>query len=313
MRKALLIISVLAMSMLLSGCSTGSSGNTAGGGETTPFVGGTEGITVDFMDGAPPPEVYDAGNYPFEVAVRLQNKGETDVPADDVKVEISGVDPADFGGPSPLIMSAPEDLLGTMKDANGNIIDGTITYLSFPGFNYVGNLSGNMLFTLRADLCYTYENIANTKLCVIKDVLNFNQEKVCEVNEVKTVQNSGGPIQVTSFEQSPMGQNSISFTFEVSHAGLGEISSVGSGCNDSVSHEDKVLVTVDTGLDTQVTCPGLGGTNSGVITMYGGKRTVRCTQDVTGAATNYEKVITITTEYDYHQSTTKTLLVKHVS
>ncbi|RMF06179.1 hypothetical protein D6764_02865 [Candidatus Woesearchaeota archaeon] len=312
-REGMMIFAVLAVLVLVSGCGSGNSSTTSS--DKTPFVGGTEGLSIDFMDGAPPPEVYDGGNYPFEVALRVQNKGEHDVPANEVTVELTGIDPADFSvSPADLVKHPDEDLLGTMKDSDGNIIDGTITYINFPNFNYAGQLSGNMIFTLRADACYTYETVANTKLCIIEDVLDFDAETVCKVNEKKTVFNSGAPVQVTSFEQSPMGQNRISFTFEVSHAGLGKIYGEGTNCDSTVTNEDKVYVEVDTGIEGHpADCPGLGGGPSGTITLYGGKRTIRCNQDVSGATTNYEKVITIRLRYDYEQTASKTLLVKHAS
>lgn len=313
MTRTLIIIAAIALVVFASGCE--SSKTTTSTGETTPFIGGTAGVTLDFMDGAPPPEVYDGGGYPFEVALRLKNEGETDVAQNDLTVQLTGIDPVDFGVSSQdLDKTAPEPLLGSMKDSDGNVIDGTITYLNFPGLNYAGTLSGNTIFTLRADMCYKYETKSTTKMCVIEDVLDFDAETVCNVNEKKTVFNSGGPVQVTSFEQSPMGQNSISFTFEVSHAGLGKIYGTGTSCSTEVTNEDKVYIEVDTGIQGHpADCPGLGGGNSGTVNLYGGKRTIRCNQDVTGASTNYEKVITITTGYDYKQSTSKTLLVKHAS
>ena len=58
------IIFLIVVMFILSGC-TGDQTTTAGG---TAFIGGTDAIEFDFLEGAPPAEVYDKGEFPFEIS-----------------------------------------------------------------------------------------------------------------------------------------------------------------------------------------------------------------------------------------------------
>lgn len=311
---------------LMTACSSGGNQGGASAGVSTPFIGGSQGLKIDFMEGAPPPEVYDGGTYDFSVTTRIENVGEHTVPPEDVQVKITGIDPVDFGGSDSNVVftnSPVESLIRTQKDPNGNLIMGTVDYLEFGPFNFKGQLSGNTEFRLRADMCYLYKSTANAKLCVIDDVLDFNAETVCEVNEKKTVYNSGAPIHIASFEQQPAGADRLSFTFEIQHVGTGRIydpagdptpadGSAGA-CAADLMAENKVDVTVTTGIGNadSVSCPGLEG-NSGTVTLYQNKRAIRCTQDLSGAsASDFEKVVKIDVEYAYKDSIEAPLLVKH--
>ena len=283
-------------------------------GKETPFVGGTTGLLIDLLDDSPPVEVTDGGNYPFDVVVKLENAGETLAVIEDVVVELSGVDPTEFGLTSEdMIKNPDEDLEATRKDSEGNKIKGTLTYVTFPGFNYGGSLSGNTPFTFRADVCYKYGTIANAKLCVLADLIDPDENAICKANGKKTIHNSGSPVQVTSFEENVRGTNKVAFTFEIGHRGNGRIYKQDTECSgDLRTDENKVMVSVNTGL-AGLKCSGLtDGTDvEGHVNLFDSKRTITCTQDIDTTA-DLEKVVKITMDYDYEEDTSTKVIVKHL-
>ena len=309
-----LMILILAISLVFT---TGCGDTSTGPSMSDPFIGGTTGLTMEFIEGAPPVEVYDGGNYPFTAVVKVENIGETDIAIGDATIKISGIDAADFGTSASLLtQSNDEEIYGAKKNAEGGIIEGGIFHLTFPKdseFNYEESLSGNIQFPFLSTVCYKYENKANIMLCVKEDPLD-DDDSVCTLDEIKTAYNSGGPIQILNFEETPRGKEEISFTFEIWHQGTGEVYELSSLCDDSIQTSDRVYIAIDTGI-SGLECTGLtgGDQSSGYINLYEGKRSVTCTQDVSGATGDYEKVVEIITQYDYEQAITTNVLVKHAA
>jgi len=281
----------------------------------TAFVGGSQGLILDFIESAPPDEVFDQGKTPFSVNVKVENKGEWDVDKDDATITISGINPVVFGKqPADLSKNLNVDLQGIEKDVQGNIIPGTITYRDFSGFNYADSITGSVDLTIKADVCYEYGTNINSKLCILKDLLGRatgTTSPVCIVNEAKAVENSGAPVEVTELKERAVESNKIMFTFIVQHVGSGYISELNSDCDSSLAKKDRVGVSVDTGISGDLSCTFDDGTGSeGIITLYGGQRLVTCTQTKTDNA-DYEQLIKIKLEYDYQDSITKALKVSH--
>jgi hypothetical protein len=290
---------------LLVGCS-----QETGPSISDPFIGGTTGLTMEFIEGAPPAEVYDGGAFPFTVVLKLENIGETDVIAGSAVLKISGIDPTDFGTiGTALTQVTSEELLGSKKGAEGNIIEGGIIHLTFPttgDLNYGEQLSGNIQFPFLANLCYKYATKSDTMLCVREDPLSTTQA-ICNVNEAKHTFNSGAPVQIANFKETPRGNDKVAFSFDIIHRGTGKLYGQNSFCDDGIANKNKVYVSIDTGLDG-LECTGL---TDGYITLYEGKRSVTCTQSVSGATGDFEKVVEIITDYDYAQAKLIHVLVKH--
>lgn len=309
------IVALIAATVLIlafSGCSTTESTGPTGE-KLKAFIGGTNGVTLSFAPGTPPPEVFDKGEFPFDVSIILKNQGEADVAQGDYFVRLSGIDPADFSKSSADFTIHPdEDLDGMRKDPEGNIIEGSEVYVDFSGLNYQDELSGNSQFNIRADVCYKYQTVVNSKLCVKEDMLDTEDNAVCTITESKQIQNSGAPVQITSFEQTVAGRDKIAFTFEISHVGSGSVHQTNSDCSTETVDENRVYVEVNTGLSGELSCSGLGsgGSYSGEVVLYEGKRTVRCTQIVDTTA-DFEKITEIKLTYDYKDDVSSQVLVKH--
>ncbi|MEK6822935.1 MAG: hypothetical protein AABY13_03820, partial [Nanoarchaeota archaeon] len=111
----------------------------AGGGKVslTTFLGGNDGISIEFDKNAPPKEVFDGGDFPFDVVVKLQNKGEYAVAKDNVKVTITGIRPQEFDQTDAGLKKAPdEDLTERKKDTQGSPVEPNQVYVEFKDFNH---------------------------------------------------------------------------------------------------------------------------------------------------------------------------------
>ena len=275
----------------------------------SPFIGGTTGLLISYDKNAPPAEVYDGGDFDFEVVVKLKNEGEYPISKDKVEVSLSGIDPKEFGlSDSDFVKNPDEDLEGTYKDSEGNRIEGTTTYVIFSGLNRREKLVGNTPYTIRAEVCYNYATNVNSMLCIKKGQVD-KEGDICKIYEKKPVFNSGGPVQVTSFEEMPKGKNKFNFQFKIEPKGNGGIYKKDSNCEYTRANENKVFVSVNTGMDG-LTCTGLDGVTSGYVTLYGGERMITCTQE-TETEINFEKPVNIKLEYDYKEGISTQVLVKH--
>jgi len=300
--------------LMLVGCASNGGATTT---KTNPFVGGTTGISVDFAEGAPPKETFDGGDSPFDVFVILENKGEHDVASGDVQVRIKGILATDFSrSEGDLTRSPTEDVEATMKNSEGDIIPGPQVYVEFTEFNAAEPLTGNTQFTILAEVCYLYQTDAQALLCIKEDNIDVTTEgKVCRVSETKTTYNSGAPIQVENFKEVPAAKDKVRFTFDVVHRGTGDLYQRSTTCNkDSQTTEDKVWVEVATTISGNLRCSNLkdGSDTTGYLKLYsGGKNTVQCTQEVS-TNSDYESPVNIKLIYDFEETKTTDLLVKHI-
>lgn len=311
MRNRIIMGLVIAM-MLLAGCN-----GTTKTGAVDPFLGGTNGILLSFMDDAPPGEVFDGGDFPFSIVVTLKNDGEWEVPSGKGTLSISGINPTEFGvTDDDMVKTLPEVLEASSKDAEGNVIPGTILLMEFPEMVYAGELVGNRVFPVRANLCYEYGTEATSSLCVRANLRDTSDSPICNVNEAKTVYSSGAPVAITNFEEAVAGSDKVRFTFTISHKNNGNIYKLGSSCDGAVyANRNKVHVTVDSGLEG-LKCSGLSGGDdtSGYVTLStdggAGERVITCTQPIE-SQTDFDQPVNIELAYDYKDHIDTELLVKH--
>ena len=324
MKKTLFAILMIFSLFILSGCNDS---NSNVGPSTTPFVGGSNALSLSFMDGAPPAEVFDNGDYAFGISIKMENLGEDDVETQDGYLEITGIDAQEFGlnGQSDLRIDFPSELKGVKKNSEGTITVSNPVTAEFGELNYEGDSRGNFNYKIRATACYNYETEATTLACLKRDMLtNINTKEVCDLNGDKPVYNSGGPIQITKVTQTPVGSEKIQLTFEISHVGEADdrFYKLDTDCNDRATNQDKDLVYFEV-LSTEgdslgdAQCTGLrkGSQDSeGYIELFNGApRTVVCTFDTSNVEGIFEKKVNAKISYRYSQFIEKNILVKDVS
>ena len=300
MKKIILALLVV-MIIMLVGCQKEETG------KENPFVGGTTGVKMAFLEDAPPAEVFDNDNFPFDIVVELENIGETDVAKEDVIITVKGIDPEEFGAVDTDFVLTPEnDLTGAAKDAAG-LVDGGETEVLIADLSYTGTIVGAAIERpIIASACYEYATKAVSDLCVVKDILSDNS-RVCTVGETKQVFSSGAPIQVTSLTERAAGQDKIEFDFTITNQGsVNKIYKSEVSCEGTRSVENKVKVEVG-GMD-DITCQGTD--SEGYVNLQDGSKTIRCGIAI-DSTTDYEKAITIDLSYAVSDDISTTLIVKH--
>ncbi len=301
MNRALFVV---AMVLLLVACETGEPTPTS-----SPFLGGTKGVDIKFVQGAPPQEVFDGGDFPFDVVVELRNIGEFFMPREDVSVELRGIQPQEFSLRQPA-KSPSEDLLPRRLDAEGNIIEENPVFVEFTNLNHVASVVGaSQTFPLRANVCYKYGTIANAQLCARENILNPREGGVCRIAEDKTVFNSGSPLQVASLSETARAQDKVGFTFKILHTGTGSVFRQDTRCDEvDRQHENRVYVRVETGLPG-LQCSGLSEGSDGFVQLFGGEKTITCTQTISSRA-DFEFPVVIELLFDYQEHLDTNIVVK---
>jgi len=278
----------------------------------SPFIGGTQGVNIVFHDFRT--EVFDGGRDPFDVILRLENRGETGVDSENIKVKLSGINPAEFNKlDEQLVTSPPDDLLEIRIDPAGAKIDSPPVFVEYLELNHVSPITGaSAQFPLRAELCYLYRTKAVSKLCIRENLLTPPAGGICEINEQKPLFNSGAPVQITAFKESTRAKDKVSFSFEIVNAGSGIMFERNSDCDRSQrKNENRVYVIVDSGLNG-LSCTGLETTGNGAegfVTLYGGKKIVTCTQTVR-TKSDFEQLVRVEAIYDYEQITQTSITVR---
>ena len=306
--KKIHFFAALTVLIFLIGCT--------GGGEqieiTSPFIGGTTGVVSGFMDMRT--EVFDGGRDPFDIVVSLENKGEALVAKENVRVKLSGVNPAEFGKLEEQLTAMPnDDLIETMKDSQGNILPGPPVFIEFRELNHITPITGGQIdLPLRANICYLYNTKAVSKVCVRENILNPAPGGICEISGAKPLFNSGGPIQFANFKESSRSRDKIGFSFEVINSGTGDVYGKNTLCDTTErKNKDSVYVKVDSNLPG-LSCTGLdtsGRIAEGYVTLFDGKKIVTCTQTIS-TRTDFEQLVILDAEYDYEEFMQTTLTVK---
>lgn len=310
MNKNILLAALISLAFLI-GCTAGNE-DAEKAAMTSPFIGGAIGVVSDFVDTRI--EVFDGGKDPFDIIVKLENQGEARVAKEDVRVKLSGFNPAEFGKTEQELTKNPvDDVTEKIKDSQGNVIPGAPVFVEFKELNYKASLTGARIdLPIRADICYIYNTKAISKLCVRRDILSPEAGGICEITETKPVFNSGAPVQIMDFKEMSRARNKLGFSFEIKNVGTGDIFEMGSVCDRSMrGYENKVYVKVTTNLDG-LSCTGLeskGKSADGSVSLFDGSKIITCTQEL-ASFSDFEQIVNIEATYDYEEFKQIQLTVK---
>ena len=277
------------------------------------FIGGTEAVSIVFTEGRPRADVY-TGDDPFDVEVMLDNKGEAYVAKDEVKIKLTGIDPIEFGKTLQDFTINPESDLPPMvkNPADNKIIPSVPTYAKFESLMHKEDVVGNVKFPIRVNTCYPYETKVRSDICV-RSNLRTLEEGVCNPNEERVVENSGAPVQVTSFSESVSSATRLAFILKINHRGNENIYSPGSQCEFERENQNKVMVDIDTGGLQGLSCIGFraGTATSGLVELRNKEAIIRCTLDVDPQrAADFIKGINIRLSYTLGESVETSITVK---
>ena len=297
------------------------------------FVGGDSGLSMEFIENAPPKEIFDGGQFPFQVFILYENVGEANIEKGKLRLTLTGIYHGDFGVDKTEDFKAfnQVQIRGVIKDPEGNKIRGGVHQQKFPVkkavFNFTPVITGTHEYPIRIDACYEYGTIAVSSICLRENV-GQPDAGVCRITGSKEFSNSGAPVRVSSVEEAIGGVNSILINFRVKKSGSGEIFmrelEGGPNCSSGYDKRNRVHVTVNTGtpgvnndpLNSNLNCIGLafdsGSTRSGELILNRGEGVVSCIQNLPkNVQVDAVKGIQIDLRYQIKDSITTKLVVKN--
>ncbi len=330
--KNLFLIMIVIAALLLSGC----------GNQTSitknPYIGGTEGLTMEFQEGQPPMEIFDQGTMPFAVGLMLKNKGEHGVfdetyePNDDFedfgRLTLRGIKASSYGlTTDETIIDFEAEGITLMpykkNPADGTELQGGIASTQFPTLTYMHDAQGNTELTLGVEMCYNYKTKSSTNICVIADVQS--KKKICEPYGVKETSNSAAPVHVISIGQTAIGNGKLSLTINIARVNEEGtvfrkinpdlITNNDKVCDDSPASQEKdkvyVIVELPEGGE-EIQCAEFGGNNEGYISINSGgqPRPITCTLESDDATQDYVTALYVDLEYSFGQFIDKTIIIK---
>ncbi len=328
MKYTLLLLALLLPMLFITACNN----QQPTGPKLDPFVGGTKGVTMQFIEGMPPTQegaILDNGKTSFSIGLKLTNEGEhTIAEGDFLQLSLKGILPALFNttdADTKVQLQSP--LAGAKKNIDGSTFPGQFTTLSFDNLRYLSNAVGDIPKTFLVELCYDYGTKSTTPICLAGDttsaIVDPQSQKICQLSGDKQTMNSGAPVQVTHFKQMPQGEDKISVIFQVEQVDpSGKIFKYNSAneCDTSITNSDRNVVHVTLSLppesNAQITCPGVStGTGSiaeGDIILYeGNPRTVTCTIKGNAApGVTYEDLLSVDLSYRFWQTSEINILIK---
>ena len=335
MSKNAVLKSLVILLFLIAGCQHEGAEQPGSGGRS--FVGGNSGLSMYFIENSPPREIFDGGQFPFQVLVLYENVGESDIKAGKLRFTLTGIFPDDFGVTAEDLKAFTKvDVRGVQKDPDGNKIRGGVHQKKFPNntneFNFTRVITGSQEFPLRLEACYEYSTLAVSSICIREDIAR-PESGVCRISGTRDVSNSGAPVRVTSVKEGVGGINSVLINFRVEKSGNGEIylppeGKDGPDCPSEYNKRNRVHVNVSTGdpdnaadtLNSKLYCIGLilddNSRRSGKLILTGGAGTFSCVQEFstdTRTKTQFDAVkgIQVDLKYQVKESITTKILVKN--
>lgn len=302
------VISSIMIILLLSivGCKQGQTDDAVAAG--TPYIGGNKGLIISFEEfgifssDTNQEEIFEGESFPIELTLR--NKGEFDIAAGTVNVELIGINIADFNNiPSAALPNT--EVIEKVSEFNDLGGQETIDFTSGTDdavYN-VPLISQSYDVSVFARVVYLYKTFASVpKVCFKEDLTD---ETVCDVNEVKKVYSSGAPIQVQKAEEKSAGTGKIAVEFSVENIGNGHVAKHGEAFGNRF---DQLGYSVSDPSDWE--CKSGGRINEARFNVDG-KATIVCRlKNAMPADTLFTKQLDLTLEYDYKELVHKQIRIK---
>jgi len=318
--RILSILAIMILVLMIVGCQ----GNGTTAPETTPFIGGQNGLLQSFIQGTPPDEVFDKSQLEFSIITELENAGESDIEQGAGYVRVHGIKAEDYGvTPADLKKDIPS-ITGAKKNTDGSITSGSKETAQFTGLKFLGSVPGTIQAgPIRVEACYDYNTYAVTQLCIRERLTTEQGREICDPSGTKDLANSGAPIHVTNLVEQPLGSGRVQITFQVTSVGqdTDRFYKDGTDCDDDLTNKDRYKVFVDVSevsgvvpnciLEEKTGTQGGANGGQGYRTLWNGRpQTVSCTLDFGEVDSSFKPLLNINLKYRYSQYIEKGLLVK---
>ena len=164
MKKAL-VIAVLLVFVVFSGCQAGTTGTRSQAEATASYRTGSQGVVVNFLPNFPRYRMF--ADESLEIVVELRNRGAYTVGFPGDKIYLSGFDPTIVQGPSSIGAQIPVGFEGiTQFNPEGGYdtlqVDGVVNLAKMQNIDHYP-------FTLLATACYGYKTTASENVCLDPD------------------------------------------------------------------------------------------------------------------------------------------------
>tara|TARA_Y100000310_G_scaffold292320_1_gene320977 strand:- start:564 stop:1430 length:867 start_codon:yes stop_codon:yes gene_type:complete len=268
------------------------------------YLGGNDGVIVSFEpigveeDGVE--TIYDDEIIRLEVV--LKNKGEHEVAADTVDLKLLGPAQALF-----------EDV-AAWEISNAGVIDSVSEFNTEGGEEivtfstdgrYVNPITGFTDLQWFVNYAYDYRTEAIVSDVCFKE--DLTDTRVCTVEEIKNIEVSGAPIQVTSVEEDTAGRAVPVLVFEISNVAGGDVTLQGEEFNNRFG---TVAYSIDEA--DRWECKSGGRINE--ARLIDGKATIRCKlKEALPGGELSTKEVKFTLDYAYQDIVQQTLRVKESS
>jgi len=315
--KWVLVLGLLSV-LLIAGCQGGFGfGKKPAQQPPGAFVGGMKGLEIAFAEEQPPAAVLDKGQEEFMITLLMRNLGEHTIPIGGVIGSLSGVVQSSFSLRTLDVVNTV-DVYGVTKEGT-TVIPGGEEQLEFGTGKFVPDLPADTRFTLKADVCYTYQTQAVSTICLRKNVLQKETGEVCQINNLNVGQeNSGAPVHAEQMRESSVGTNKVRLNFKVVNKGIGQVYEPGTFTNKCVgmeSEKHRVRVTVSSADNTfKASCTQLGGSGTGVVTLVNNQKDITCTIDTSGMQEiTFQDLVIVKLDYQYREAVTTPLVVSNAA
>jgi len=283
-----------------------------------------KGLDATFLQNSPPSELFP--NNPFEIDLDVENKGQYDIQANKIIVILAGLN-SNLFNLEPDNVTIGEDLVG-VKSYGESIIPGGVARAKFlSNKGYTGPLGGDSPFTAIAKICYEYESLASTTVCVKS--LSLAEGAVCDITSPKTVISSGAPVKIVKIEELPLGQPSptevtLGFNLYIENVADGKPFRSDLDACSSIDYKDLDVVSIksvqidnidfsiekcDENLD-QTSCCWFNQ-EAPHVQIYNGEGKVLC-QITTNSSVTYSGVLQATLSYNYADQISKSFTVRKI-
>ncbi len=223
MKKTIIVV-LLSIILVLTACSKEEA--QAPAARTGAFIGGTAGLTAVFEPLSIKEDniftVFDTEDFPL--VVDLRNKGEETIQPNGVRLRLLGPARQDFVN-LPNWTLQNQQTIEKVSDFNPQGGEEILSFTPQARARYSANVTGFTDITWNLEYDYDYKtHVIINDVCFKGDPTD---PKICNPKETKTVSVSAAPITVTSVEQDSAGRGVILLKIDVSNAGQGHSTIVG--------------------------------------------------------------------------------------
>jgi hypothetical protein len=295
------IIILLIISILLISCSSNKQNSSSTSISDKDIYVGTKGLSLEFMDNAPPSEIFDSETIPIIVLVKNRGSfaanGQIEFPVDGNLVPTDNKEKESFQ----LYGRSMSNIVGEEKKfifyRKAQIFDDTET----------------MPTLIRVKASYKYQTNAIIPICIDTDPYNEFEykgiKKACQAKNINLDKGQGAPVAVTKIEPIMQGSNNQikpKFRIFVKNVGEGFVSSLDEKSKQNIVQINAFLTNED-GLEEKLICDFEKFDISK-------KTSILCSSNNTISKTTqpYTSLIKIKLDYNYANSITKEIRMKKV-